>query len=99
MPERDHYIPGVPCWVDAGHPEPEATLDFYGGLFGWQFESVLPPESPGTYFMARVRGGDVAAVGSIPAGAPPVVGAGERTVYTCDTALTTVERFPPCSTR
>ena len=72
MPERDHYIPGVPCWVDAAHPEPEATLDFYGGLFGWQFESVLPPESPGKYFMARVRDGDVAAVGSIPAGAPPV---------------------------
>jgi hypothetical protein len=24
-------------------------------------------------------------------------GAGERTVYTCDTALTTVERLPPCS--
>jgi predicted enzyme related to lactoylglutathione lyase len=72
MPERDHYIPGVPCWVDAAHPEPEATLDFYGGLFGWQFESVLPAESPGKYFMARVRGGDVAAVGSIPAGAPPV---------------------------
>ena len=72
MPERDHYIPGVPCWVDAGHPEPEATLDFYGGLFGWQFESVLPPESPGKYFMARVRDGDVAAVGSIPAGAPRV---------------------------
>ena len=72
MPERDHYIPGVPCWVDAGHPEPEATLDFYRGLFGWEFESVLPPDSPGKYFMARVRGGDVAAVGSIPAGAPPV---------------------------
>src|SRR5262249_55558958 len=35
MPERDGYIPGVPCWVDTSQPDPEAALDFYGGLFGW----------------------------------------------------------------
>ena len=23
MPERDGYIPGVPCWVDMGHPDPD----------------------------------------------------------------------------
>jgi hypothetical protein len=38
MPERDGYIPGVPCWVDASEPDPEAALDFYGGLFGWEFQ-------------------------------------------------------------
>jgi uncharacterized protein len=32
----------------------------------------MPPESEGKYFMARLRGGDVAAVGSIPEGAPPM---------------------------
>jgi predicted enzyme related to lactoylglutathione lyase len=59
MPERDHYIPGVPSWVDTSQPDPEAVLDFYSGLFGWQFESVMPPDAPGSYFMARLRGGDV----------------------------------------
>ena len=53
MPERDGYIPGVPCWVDASEPDPEAAIDFYGGLFGWEFEDVMPPSSEGKYFIAR----------------------------------------------
>jgi predicted enzyme related to lactoylglutathione lyase len=71
MPERDRYIPGVPCWIDTSQPDPEAAAAFYGGLFGWELEDAMPPESEGTYLMARLRGGDVAAVGAIPAGAPP----------------------------
>jgi predicted enzyme related to lactoylglutathione lyase len=72
MPERDGYIPGVPCWVDTSQPDPEAALPFYSGLFGWEFEDVMPPDSPGKYFIGRIRGGDVAAVGSVPEGAPPM---------------------------
>jgi hypothetical protein len=72
VPERDGYIPGVPCWIDTSQPNPEAAVDFYSGLFGWEFEDVMPPDAPGKYFMARMRGGDVAAVGSIPEGAPPM---------------------------
>ena len=72
MPERDGYIPGVPCWVDTSQPDPKAAADFYGGLFGWEFENVMPPGSPGEYFIGRIRGLDVAAVGSIPEGAPPM---------------------------
>jgi uncharacterized protein len=71
MPERDGYIPGVPCWVDTSQPDPEAAVAFYGGLFGWEFEDVMPPGSEGRYFVARIRGGDIAAVGSVPEGAPP----------------------------
>src|SRR6202022_3676739 len=71
-PERDRYIPGVPCWVDTSQPAPEAAVDFYSGLFGWRFTDVMPPDSPGKYFIARLRGGDVAAVGSQPEGAPPM---------------------------
>jgi hypothetical protein len=71
MPERDGYIPGVPCWIDTSQPDPEAAVDFYRGLFGWEFEDVMPPDSPGKYFIARLRGGNVAAVGSIPEAAPP----------------------------
>jgi predicted enzyme related to lactoylglutathione lyase len=72
MPEREEYMPGVPCWVDTSQPDPNAVLDFYGGLFGWDFEDVMPPDSDGNYFIGRIRGGDVAAVGSIPEGLPSV---------------------------
>src|SRR6266498_2433832 len=71
MLERDGYLPGVPCWVDTTQPDPDAAVAFYGGLFGWDFEDAMPPGSPGKYFIARLRGGDVAAVGSQPEGAPP----------------------------
>ena len=72
MPERDGYIPGVPCWVDTSQPDPEAALPFYSGLFGWEFEDVMPEGAPGTYFIGRIRGGDAAAIGSIPEGTPQV---------------------------
>ncbi len=72
MPDRDGYLSGVPCWVDTSQPDPEAAVNFYSGLFGWEFEDVMPPDSPGKYFIARLRGGDVAAVGSVPEGGPPI---------------------------
>jgi len=72
MPERDGYIPGVPCWVDTSHPDPGAAAAFYSGLFGWELEDVMAPQSQGTYLVARLRGGDVAALGPIPEGAPSI---------------------------
>src|SRR4051812_48032193 len=71
MLERDGYLPGVPCWTDVSQPDPEAALGFYSGLFGWEFENILPPDAPAEYFIARLRGGDVAAVTSQPEGGPP----------------------------
>jgi predicted enzyme related to lactoylglutathione lyase len=70
MIERDGYIAGVPCWVDTTQPDPEKAVAFYGQLFGWAFENVMPPEAPAPYHMARLRGGDVAAVAAVPEGAP-----------------------------
>jgi predicted enzyme related to lactoylglutathione lyase len=58
--------------VDTSQPDPEAAVAFYGDLFGWEFEDVMPPGSEGKYFIARIRGGDVAGVGSIPEAAPPM---------------------------
>ena len=71
MSERDGYIAGVPCWVDTSQPDPDAAADFYGGLFGWEFEDAMPAGAPARYLIARLRGGDVAAVSSQPEGAPP----------------------------
>lgn len=72
MPERDGYIPGVPCWVDTSQPDPEAAAEFYKGLFGWEIEDVMPPDAAGQYLIARIRGLDVAAVSGQPEGAPPM---------------------------
>jgi uncharacterized protein len=72
MAERDGYIAGVPCWVDTTQPDPEAAARFYGDLFGWEVEDVMPPDAPGSYFIGRIRGGDVAAIGPVPDGAPPM---------------------------
>jgi predicted enzyme related to lactoylglutathione lyase len=72
MPERDGYIPGVPCWVDSQVPEPSAVLPFYSGLFGWEFDNAMPPDSGGAYFIATLRDAPVAAVGALPDGALPL---------------------------
>jgi uncharacterized protein len=72
MVDRDGYIEGVPCWIDTTQPDPDAAVSFYGGLFGWELENVMPAGSPVKYFIARLRGGDVAAVSGQPEGAPPM---------------------------
>jgi uncharacterized protein len=70
MSTQDRYIPGVPCWVDTTQPDPTAAARFYAELFGWEVEDTMPPDAPGHYFIGRLRGGDVAGVGSQPEGAP-----------------------------
>jgi uncharacterized protein len=68
---RDSYPPGVPCWVDNLVADVEQALRFYGALFGWEFDGP----GPGDYYLAKVRGRDVAGVAS----APPGVSAGWNT--------------------
>ncbi len=70
MGEQDRYIAGVPCWVDTTQPDLDAAVAFYRDLFGWEFTDVMAPESPVRYYVARIRGGDVAAVGSQPQDGP-----------------------------
>jgi len=75
MSEREGYPAGVPCWVETLQPDPRAALDFYGPLFGWDFagSGPMPGELPGEYFVARVKGRDVAGIGSLPGlGGQPV---------------------------
>jgi len=90
MPERDGYIPGVPCWIDTSQLDPDAALRFYRGLFGWDFENVMPDGAEGAYNIGRIRGGDVAAVGSTPPGAPPT--ATWNTYVSVDSADETVAK-------
>ena len=72
MPERDRYIPGVPCWVDTNQPDPEAAVAFYSGLFGWEFQDVTPPGSKAKYLLGFLHGREVAAVASTPERAAPL---------------------------
>jgi predicted enzyme related to lactoylglutathione lyase len=84
MPERDGYPAGVPCWIDTTQPDPDAAAEFYGGLFGWEFNDAMPPDAPGKYLIGSIRGGSVAAVSARPDGAAP--GAVWNTYVSVDSA-------------
>jgi predicted enzyme related to lactoylglutathione lyase len=86
MSERDSYPAGVPCWVTNLQHDVPGARDFYGGLFGWQMESG--PDDVAPYALARLRGRDVAAIGTMPG--PDVAPAWVTEVRTDDLAATVV---------
>jgi uncharacterized protein len=71
MSARDGYQPGVPCWVAAVEPDPDQASAFYGELFGWETENLMPAHSEAKYFMCRLDGRAVAAVVSEHGAAAP----------------------------
>ncbi|MFE9998118.1 VOC family protein [Streptomyces avermitilis] len=36
------FVTGAPNWLDVGTPDIDGATSFYGGLFGWQFQSAGP---------------------------------------------------------
>lgn len=38
MPEKTSYQPGEPAWIDLATPDMDASIAFYGSLFGWTIE-------------------------------------------------------------
>jgi uncharacterized protein len=87
-PQARTYPPGVPCWVDTEQPDVDAAIAFYGGLFGWTFEDVMPPGAPSRYVIAGLNGRDVGAI------AGPAEGAVTWNTYVCvDDADATVRRL------
>jgi uncharacterized protein len=68
--ERDQYPAGVPCWVDTLAPDPARLTEFYGAIFGWESSGPgrMPGDPPGEYYVAQLRGREVAGIGSSPAG-------------------------------
>jgi predicted enzyme related to lactoylglutathione lyase len=67
MSEQDRFVTGVPNWVDLTTPQPQASQDFYGGLFGWTFTDGGPAPAGGRYLLAQLEGG---AVGGLVQGEP-----------------------------
>jgi predicted enzyme related to lactoylglutathione lyase len=45
----------TPCWVDVTSLDLEKTIEFYGGLFGWEADQDPRPEAGG-YTMFKLRG-------------------------------------------
>jgi predicted enzyme related to lactoylglutathione lyase len=43
--------PGAPSWVDLSTPDVEASVAFYGDLFGWEATEAGPAEETGGYRM------------------------------------------------
>jgi uncharacterized protein len=54
---------GTPTWLDLGIPDLDRALQFYGALFGWEFE--IGPEETGRYTMCFLRGRRVAAISAM----------------------------------
>ena len=73
MSRRDAYPAGVPCFVDTLTADLDAAMSFYGGIFGWEFAGpgAMPGDPPGSYYVARVGGDDVAGIGTLPASGAP----------------------------
>jgi predicted enzyme related to lactoylglutathione lyase len=61
MVERDGYAPGTPSWVDLGTSDVDASVAFYGALFGWEAPPAMP--ETGGYRIFHLRGRSVAGVG------------------------------------
>jgi predicted enzyme related to lactoylglutathione lyase len=64
MSERDTYPTGVPCWVTNLQHDVSTATAFYAELFGWEMESG--PEDVAPYALGRLRGRDVAGIGTMP---------------------------------
>jgi predicted enzyme related to lactoylglutathione lyase len=74
MTRFSSYPAGVPCFVDAFSPDPDAARRFYEAIFGWEFAGPgrMPGDPPGQYYVARVRDADVAGLGSMPSPQTPI---------------------------
>jgi hypothetical protein len=89
MPTRNTPWPaGTPCWIDYGAAEIDAAKDFYGRLFGWEFEGGDPEY--GGYLNATRNGEPAAGLGPLmdPGDSP-----GWTTYFATDDAAATVDRI------
>src|SRR5918998_565228 len=64
MGERERHDHGTFSWTDLSTPDVDASRDFYGPLFGWEFDDAPIPEEAGGgfYRMAKLGGRSAAAM-------------------------------------
>jgi uncharacterized protein len=61
MPDRTSHPPATISWVDLATSDPAGAKEFYGGLFGWEYED-RPMGEGAVYSMAKHRGRNAAAI-------------------------------------
>jgi uncharacterized protein len=64
MPEITTYKPGTPSWIEFSSPDLDASIEFYGGLFGWDVPESENAEQTGGYRLAMKN--DRPAAGMMP---------------------------------
>jgi len=69
MPERARYQSGTPAWVDLMSPDVDASIKFYGNLFGWKAAALGSVETLGGYRQFTLGGKSVCGVGPLREGA------------------------------
>lgn len=95
MSQRNSYPAGVPCWVETYQPDVDAALAFYDALFDWQPAGPGPLGGEGfegRYYVARMRGLDVAGIASQPAAEIPTAWLTSISVDSVDASAEAVTR-------
>ncbi|WP_329285017.1 VOC family protein [Streptomyces sp. NBC_00691] len=67
------FVPGSPCWLDLGAPDVPAAAAFYGGVLGWDYESMGEGED--------MEGGMFRSDGKIVAGLGKLTEKGARSAW------------------
>jgi predicted enzyme related to lactoylglutathione lyase len=62
MPARTSHPPGTISWTDLATSDQAAAKEFYGRLFGWEYED-MPAGEGIVYSMAKLGGRSAAAIG------------------------------------
>ena len=60
MPVRDEYAAGTPSWIELSTPDLDGAKQFYGEIFGWDFDGGNPEY--GYYTQAFLKGHRVAGI-------------------------------------
>jgi predicted enzyme related to lactoylglutathione lyase len=78
------YPHGATSWIDVEANDLAAAQQFYGGLFGWTFETASPPGLPYSYVIARLDDHEVAGLTGPAEPTPDLGGATWRTYVAVD---------------
>lgn len=95
MPEVTSYSHGTPSWIDLSTTNPAAATEFYGALFGWEFDAN-PTDQGSEYYMANKNGKAAAGLMQQPPnvaelGIPPMW----NSYVTVDNLAATLEKVGP----
>jgi len=89
MPEHTIYPAGTPSWIDLMATDLDAEKQFYGSMFGWEWQGSEPADQTGGYGMFKLGDHNIAGAG--PKQMPEVPTAW-TTYISVDSAAATAEK-------